>query len=374
MRKICILVLLLFTIVLGSFSTAGEFIIGPYYDPTNPRFTGQTIINFNSGTIPADIAPAGSDQLRIVGANSKDAGIVIDAFGTGVNPRIFGRLARGLMLSPTAVQLGDNLFVIESQGYGATGYTSDYTALWAMKAAENWTDAAQGSYHHFEITLPTTLTKVTIADLTQEGLLVRASGNTTRGIKVLNTDTGASAYSSIYFGSSGSEADAIVALVGSSNSAYGGSRSFFLGTNTTAPTVLINNGVEVGRYDASGYYGTMYGVIPEIQVTDGLVLTARQCTGSSLTNYNQAAAITATLPSAASGLNFMAIIGTQYNAAFKLQRAGADTIIADGNSGKTYITSTNQAIGSEIACRTFQTGASAYTWKCTSVSGTWTTD
>lgn len=116
------------------------------------------------------------------------------------------------------------------------------------------------------------------------------------------------------------------------------------------------------------------GLITEITVTDGLVLTALQCSNTTLNNYGEAANVTGTLPTASEGLNFIASISTQHNSAFKLQRAGANTIIVDGVAAKTYITSTNQEVGSSIACRAIKTGAAAWTWVCTSILGTWTTD
>ena len=125
--------------------------------------------------------------------------------------------------------------------------------------------------------------------------------------------------------------------------------------------------VDLGSY-------SIYSPIPVVIATDGLAMTAKQCSGTSLNNYGQGASITVTLPAAASGLNCLPIVGTQYNGVYKIQRAGADTIIADGVAGKTYVTETNQSVGSEIACRTLKTGASAWTWKCTTISGTWTTD
>jgi hypothetical protein len=119
--------------------------------------------------------------------------------------------------------------------------------------------------------------------------------------------------------------------------------------------------------------GTSIG-LKEDTLTDGATLTVAQCTGLNLHNYGQAAAITVTLPAAAAELNFVITVCTKYNAALKIQRAGSDTMIVDGAASKTYFTSTNQEVGSAISCRAIKTGASAYTWLCTTISGTWTTD
>lgn len=96
--------------------------------------------------------------------------------------------------------------------------------------------------------------------------------------------------------------------------------------------------------------------------------------GTTLNSYGRGGAVTSTLPAASSGLPFVAVVGTQHNSAWRIQRAGSDTMCVDGTCAKTYIQETNQAVGSAIACNTFKTGSSAWTWHCTSVAGTWVTD
>jgi hypothetical protein len=59
-------------------------------------------------------------------------------------PVVF-RAARGTAASPTAVQLGDILGGLAVRGYGATGFSTGRGQV-MFKAAENWTDAAQGTY------------------------------------------------------------------------------------------------------------------------------------------------------------------------------------------------------------------------------------
>jgi hypothetical protein len=54
-----------------------------------------------------------------------------------------GQAARGTFAAPTATQFGDELAEFTAAGYGTTGFNE--TAGWAAFAAENWTDAAQGT-------------------------------------------------------------------------------------------------------------------------------------------------------------------------------------------------------------------------------------
>ena len=111
--------------------------------------------------------------------------------------------------------------------------------------------------------------------------------------------------------------------------------------------------------------------------TDATVLTAANVSRAFITNDGQAGAVTLTLPAAANGYNFIAVVGTQYNAAWKIQRGGAETIYwssgGTDTAGKTYFTSTNQPVGSRVSCGTIKVGG-VYKWICSPITGTWTTD
>jgi trimeric autotransporter adhesin len=73
------------------------------------------------------------------------AAIAIDGYGTvGIN--FIGRRARGTLAAPTAIQLNDNIMTMQGRGYGATGFSGSSRANMKFFAAENWTDAAQGTY------------------------------------------------------------------------------------------------------------------------------------------------------------------------------------------------------------------------------------
>jgi hypothetical protein len=112
--------------------------------------------------------------------------------------------------------------------------------------------------------------------------------------------------------------------------------------------------------------------------TTGTVLTAAQLSRTQVNSYGRSGAATITLPAAASGLSGIFVIGTQHNSAWRIQRAGSDTIswISGGviTEGKTYFQETNQAVGDSVSCTSFRTGEAAYTWRCGAVTGTWVTD
>lgn len=107
-------------------------------------------------------------------------------------------------------------------------------------------------------------------------------------------------------------------------------------------------------------------------------LTATHTSRTIINSYGRGEEQTVTLPAAATGMTFIAIVGTQHNSDWKIQRAGSDTITwssgGTDTTGKTYFQETNQAVGSRVSCITYKSGASAWTWLCGSVTGTWVTD
>jgi len=124
-----------------------------FWDNTNYRLglntatpqTTLTIVSNTQTTTPTTTLPSGTD-LYIVGANSANTRITQDAYGTGNYSVYTGRSARGTAASPTATQSGDFLAQFSGRGYGATGFASNSTAYFALSAAENFTDTAQGAY------------------------------------------------------------------------------------------------------------------------------------------------------------------------------------------------------------------------------------
>jgi hypothetical protein len=124
-----------------------------FWDNTNNRLgintatpqTQLTILSNTQTTTPTATLPAGTD-VYIVGANAANTRITQDAYGTGNYPVYTGRQARGTAASPTASQSGDFLSQFTGRGYGATGFGTASTGYFAVLAAENFTDTAQGTY------------------------------------------------------------------------------------------------------------------------------------------------------------------------------------------------------------------------------------
>jgi hypothetical protein len=74
----------------------------------------------------------------------------------------------------------------------------------------------------------------------------------TGGMYLRNTNSSSNAYAGIYFGNDASAEDAFIGSLSSTNTAYGGARSFLLGSNSSAPVVFMTGGAERARIDSSG--------------------------------------------------------------------------------------------------------------------------
>ena len=81
------------------------------------------------------------------------------------------------------------------------------------------------------------------------------ASNGISGIRVSNTNGGASAYAVGYFGTTATPTDVVIGCVGTGNSAYGGANSGFVGTNGNKAFAFLTNGAEVARFHANGRLG-----------------------------------------------------------------------------------------------------------------------
>jgi len=127
------------------------------------------------------------------------------------------------------------------------------------------------------------------------------------------------------------------------------------------------------------YFDTLYsgGAVKatEVTVASNTTLTVANVSGTIITNYGQGAStVTATLPTAEAGLNFVAIMGTtQGSYQWKLKAGTNDKIFLDGTAGtdnQCAIVTPEQ--GNAIHFCTFKTGSSSWDWKATTLTGVWT--
>jgi hypothetical protein len=105
-------------------------------------------------------------------------GLSTNAFGsvlattyaaTSQGSGFFARKARGTLATPTAVQNGDTLGLFAAGGYGATHFGTLNAGGIGIRAAENWTDSAQGTSMNFSVTPTGSTTPLTALTMTPSG-------------------------------------------------------------------------------------------------------------------------------------------------------------------------------------------------------------
>jgi hypothetical protein len=76
-------------------------------------------------------------------------GIAITSYsggaGGGIDANFIARNSRGTIGSPSALKLGDSLLKLQGRGYGATAFSNTSRGKIAFLAAEDFTDASQGT-------------------------------------------------------------------------------------------------------------------------------------------------------------------------------------------------------------------------------------
>lgn len=111
--------------------------------PTTIYSNGMYIYNDTNVATPGI---SGNATIHIFANTSEQAKLLIDTFSTAAS--IVGRVASGTPIAPTNAITNIGLLNLTGQGYGTTGYSSNRIQL-ILKAAENWTDANQGTFFQF---------------------------------------------------------------------------------------------------------------------------------------------------------------------------------------------------------------------------------
>jgi hypothetical protein len=146
--------------------------------------------------------------------------------------------------------------------------------------------------------------------------------------------------------------------------------------DTSGPPVLatLSAGGGIGITNAAGSITVGLGPIQVITQAATDTLSAAECYQTIVSNYGQSGANTQTLPAAASGLSFLAVIGTAGQGAFNVKAGTGDKIYLDGTAldDGDKVALATPAVGNCASFFTFQTGASAWDWYCITLSGTWT--
>ena len=172
---------------------------------------------------PLDIVqtPIAGTLMSATGPAGANARIQLEAFGA--LPILTVRRANGTPTVPTALASGDSFCLIAGYGFGATAYGSASRSSMSFRAAEPWTDLAQGSDVIFNTTTPGGLISA-IRLIIGLGLLV---GGATGGDKGAGTVNATDLYKN---GTLISPAEATITTTGTVTALA-----------ITAPTMRLNN-------------------------------------------------------------------------------------------------------------------------------------
>ena len=132
-----------------------------YWDNTN------SLLSIFKGTSPVG-------RLHI----ATDTGIfaiMIDSLTTSAAPTIGGRSYRTSLASPSAVLANDQLMHLSGGGHDGSAYQTNKGSL-IVKAGENWSGTANGTYISLEVTANTTTTRNERARLDNLGTFIIGGG------------------------------------------------------------------------------------------------------------------------------------------------------------------------------------------------------
>ena len=145
---------------------------------------------------------------------------------------------------------------------------------------------------------------------------------------------------------------------------------------TAVPGVYNSAAIAAGDLPGTLTSGTIVpaaGITPQsIDCHTACSPTAAQLSNAQVWNYGQAASnVQVTGPTVAAGMNFLMVVGTAQGANYWRYTSTTANIYLDGGaSAVTNIIFAAPAVGNSFSCFSFQTGASTYSLKCTTLAGT----
>ena len=218
--------------------TALTFITTPINSTTPAtRMTLDATGNLGIGTttVPAN----GILEVSNAGHSAPFAQVTTTTYQSSGQGSLFvGRKARGTAAAPAAVLNNDVLAGFLGRGYGATNFNGTGQGSILVRAAENWTDAFQGTSIQFNTTATNTAIPLTRMTITASGDVGIGTGAPSGALEAAKT---------------GTEANIVATSFGTGE----GSTFRARGANGTlqVPTATVL-GDELGAFSISGYNAT----------------------------------------------------------------------------------------------------------------------
>ena len=218
----------------GAFNGSINFMLGG----TSKFFVSPVTVGIGT------TAPDTTSNLDVSNAvsGSGSTNLQISAFAAnGFGSNLIGKKARGTQALPTSVLNNDGLLTLSGTGYGATGFAGVSSGVITMRASENWTDTAQGSYMNFATTANGTTGSV-------NRMTINSNGNV--GIGVFGAQ--APLEVSNFNGSAGAGSIFATTFTNAGTSLFVGRRARGTGA---APTAVLQ-GDNLAGFLAQGHTGT----------------------------------------------------------------------------------------------------------------------
>ena len=215
-------------------TTAGNVGVGT----TTPQSRLDVSLNITTG---AGVAGTGT-VANFNGVDAAAATVYLNGYGSTNGTQFIGRVAAGTAASPTAIQLNTSMMRILGVGYNGSAFTGSRTEI-SMRAAENWTTTANGTYIAFNTTANTTTSvseRMRIDDAGNVGIGTSSPNTTAANRVVLEVNGTTSALLNI---SGGGARRATF---------YADSTDCVFGSITSIPLEFLTGGVERMRIDSSG--------------------------------------------------------------------------------------------------------------------------
>jgi len=136
----------------GQSATTSLILLNGQATTTQLTTTGSTYLATTGGNVGIGTTNPGSKLETVTTDTSAFGSIFTTGYGSGATtfPGIVGRSARGTSASPTATQVNDYLMYFGGRGYGTSAMGINTVGAVTVRAAEAFTDSAQGAYLTFE--------------------------------------------------------------------------------------------------------------------------------------------------------------------------------------------------------------------------------
>jgi hypothetical protein len=183
-----------------------------------------------------------------VPGNTVPANMWMTSYTNFLGPYYMARRARGTPAAPTAVQNGDGLAGLYGQGYGTTTFGPAFTGGMTVQAAQNWTDAAQGT----ALTFTTTAIN---ANIPTTRMTLDATGN----LGIGTTTTPAAGILEV---SNAGHTATFANILGSSFTGSNSAGTLFTGRKargTSAAPTAVQNGDHLAAFNGQGYGASAFG-------------------------------------------------------------------------------------------------------------------